>query len=352
MALSLNRATLTRQHLITRAALDPLTCVEHLVGMQSQNPEPPYTGLWSRLVDFTPDQLSTLIADRTLVRLLLMRGTIHLVSARDAHGLRTLVQPVLDRGFASILTIPKSELPAILDAATEHLTDTALTAVELAALLGPRFPHHDPMALATAARAHLPLVQVPPRGLWGKKGPAAHTLATTWIGPPTTPAPTLDDLVLRYLAAFGPATPADAQAWSGLTGLRELFDRLGLWHTEHDGRTHFDLPDAPRPHPDTPAPARYLTGFDNLLLSPADGTRVITDDHRRAVITKNGIVHPTILIDGHVAGTWRTTTARARTTLTVTPFAPLTRADRDALTAEGHALLAALAPDTSHDVQV
>ncbi|GGS27998.1 winged helix DNA-binding domain-containing protein [Actinokineospora fastidiosa] len=347
--MSLNRALLARQHLLTRADLDPTTLIEHLVGMQAQAPNPPYIGLWSRLTHFTFDDLAHRITDRTLTRILLMRGTIHLVTARDAHGLRPLVQPVLDRAPTDI---PATDIPAVLDTARHHLHQRPLTAVELGKLLAPDFPDHDPGALAALARLRLPLVQVPPRGLWQRTGPAAHTLATTWLGEPTGERPTIDDLVLRYLAAFGPATPADAQAWSGLTGLREVFDRLPLRTVHTDGRTLHDLPDAPRPPADTPAPARYLTDFDNLLLSHADRTRVISDEHRRTVITKNGIVHPTILIDGHVAGTWRITRTRTAATLTVTPFTPLRPADRDDLTREGHALLTATDPDRTHDVQV
>jgi hypothetical protein len=349
---SLNRATLARQLLLRRVAMDPVAAVEHLVGMQSQNPLPPYVGLWSRLAGFTVEQLAEPIADRTLVRLLLMRGTIHLVSARDAHLLRPLVQPVLDRGSASVTKIPKERLPQILAAAAEHLRQTAATAVELAAVLEPLFPGVDPMAMATAARASLPLVQVTPRGLWGRSGPAAHLHLRSWVGESTGEVLTVDALVRRYLGAFGPATPADAQAWSGLTGLREVFDRMDLWSAEVDGRVVFDLPQAPRPGPDVPAPARLLTDFDNLLLSHADRTRVISDEHRRAVITKNGIVHPTVLVDGRVAGTWRVERARGTAAVVVSPFGPLPKADREALAGEGLALLAATEPGKTHDVRV
>ncbi|MFC5288388.1 winged helix DNA-binding domain-containing protein [Actinokineospora guangxiensis] len=308
--------------------------------------------MWSRLAGFTMRQLAEPIAERALVRLLLMRGTIHLVSARDAHLLRPLVQPVLDRGSASVATLPAELRPQILTAAAEHLRHTAATAVELAAVLAPRFPGVDPMAMATAARASLPLVQVTPRGLWGRTGPAAHLHLHSWAGEGTGEKLTVDGLVRRYLGAFGPATAADAQAWSGLTGLREVFERLDLWSAEVHGRVLYDLPDAPRPGPDEPAPARLLTDFDNLLLSHADRTRVIADDHRRVVITKNGIVHPTVLVDGRVAGTWRVERARGSAAVVVTPFGPLAKADREALAGEGLALLAATEPDKAHDVRV
>ncbi|MGH3145332.1 MAG: DNA glycosylase AlkZ-like family protein, partial [Rubrobacter sp.] len=140
----------------------------------------------------------------------------------------------------------------------------------------------------------------------------------------------------------------DVQAWSGLTRLREVVERLRprlhVFSDEH-GQELFDLPDAPRPDPDTLAPPRFLPAFDNLILSHADRSRVVADDYRKAIASRNGMVPATVLLEGFVRGTWRTERTRGRTKLLIEPFEPLTKRDRDALTEEGTRLLAFTAPD-------
>jgi hypothetical protein len=156
--------------------------------------------------------------------------------------------------------------------------------------------------------------------------------------------------MLRYLAAFGPASVQDAQAWSGLTRLRPVFDRLRprlCTFRDERGRELFDLPDAPRPDPEIPAPPRLLPEWDNLLLSHADRTRVIAEEHRRAIWSNNGIVPGTLLLDGFVSGTWKLTREKASATLRIRPFAPLTTADRVATEEEGARLLAFAAEDAA-----
>ncbi|GLZ37217.1 winged helix DNA-binding domain-containing protein [Actinokineospora sp. NBRC 105648] len=348
---ALNRALLARQLLLRRAPMTATAAIDHLVGMQAQAPHPPYVGLWSRLADFDFTELSDLLRTRQVVRIALMRSTIHLVTAADCLPLRALLQPVHDRGFrgAAGKSLAHLDHDAIAAAGADLLTTEPMTFAELGKRLAPHWPDADPARLATLVRVRVPLVQVPPRGLWGHSGQARHTPARAWLGE-GSPAPmTVDDLVLRYLAAFGPATPADAQAWSGLTGLREVFDRLAprlRAFTDETGRVLHDLPDAPRPDPDTPAPVRLVADFDNLILGHADRSRVIADEHRGPVImgTGNGVVRATVLLDGRVAAMWRVERTRGTATVLVEPFGRITAGDRHAVEAEAHRLLAATDP--------
>lgn len=198
-------------------------------------------------------------------------------------------------------------------------------------------------------------MQVPPRGVWGASGRALHTSAEAWLGRPCSADPdAVAGMILRYLAAFGPATVRDVQTWSGLTRLSEVVDklrpRLATFRDEH-GRELFDLPDAPRPDPDTPALARYLYDYENLLLSHHDLSRVITEEEfSRQGFTANGAQPSAVLLDGFVAATWTVTRHRDTATLTVRPFQTLTPDQEEALTAEGAKLLTFLAPDSHHEI--
>jgi hypothetical protein len=341
---ALNRALLARQGLLRRWTISPAEAVERLVGMQSQAPDPPYVGLWTRLDGFRPEDLARLVEERAVVRIALMRSTIHLVTARDCLALRPLLQPVIERSFRGGFGRRLEGVgdAALADAARALVEERPRTFAEIGAALGERWPDRDPAALSAAARTLLPLVQVPPRGLWGRSGPAAHTTAEAWLGRPLETGYPVDDVVLRYLAAFGPASVADVQTWSGLTRLKDAVERLrpGLRvFRDDEGRELFDLPDAPRPDPDTPAPARFMAEWDNVVLSHADRTRVITEEHRRRIFTPNGIFPGTILVDGYVAGTWKIERSRGAATLRVEPFAPLAADDQAALAAEGERLL-------------
>jgi hypothetical protein len=342
----LNRATLERQMLLRRRNLSAVEAVEHLVGMQAQAPAPPYVGLWTRLRDFHPDELARLILERRAVRIALMRNTVHLVSARDCLALRPLMQPVFDRTLystrANRANLEGIDLEALVAAGRALLEERPRTAKELGKLLQEQWPEHDPASLARAIRHLVPLVQVPPRGLWGKSGPAAHTTAEAWLGRPLDPAPSLEETILRYLGAFGPATVKDVQTWSGLTRLGEVIERvrprLRIFRDER-GKELFDVPDAPMPDPDTQAPPRFLPEFDNLILSHADRTRVIAEEYRKAIASKNGMVPASVLVDGFVRGTWKTERSRGKATLEVKPFEPLAKEDRDALAEEGERLI-------------
>ena len=342
----LNRATLERQMLLRRRKLSAAEAIEHLVGMQAQAPAPPYVGLWTRLEDFHPDDLARLILERRAVRIALMRNTVHLVSSRDCLALRRLMQPVFDRTLystrANRANLEGVDIEALVAAGRALLEERPRTAKELGELLQERWPERDPASLARAIRHLVPLIQVPPRGLWGKSGPAAHTTAEAWLGRPLDPAPSLEETILRYLGAFGPATVKDVQTWSGLTRLGEVIERLRphlrIFRDER-GKELFDVPDAPMPDPDTPAPPRFLPEFDNLILSHADRTRVIAEEYRKAIASKNGMVPASVLVDGFVRGTWKTERSRGKATLEIKPFEPLTRENRHALVEEGERLI-------------
>ena len=359
---ALNRAALHRQLLLDRAPLTALQAVGHLAGLQAQAPLAPYVGLWTRLAGFRHEELKELITERAVLRAHLMRNTVHLVDAGDYLGFRPLYQPLLARRLAgnfgkNLIGVDLAELAAV---AADLLGQTPLTRVELGARLAPRWPDHDPASLAYAASHLLPLVQVPPRGLWGEPNHrAAFMLANAWLAgrdPSASPSPPLgldptsmmqstmlEQLVLRYLAAYGPASVADAQAWSGLSRLREVTDRLGSRlraFTGPDGADLLDLPDAPRPDPDVPAPPRFLPEYDNLLLSYAERSRVIP--HRRPVPLPpgHGATVGTLLIDGLWQADWKI----SQGVLEIEPFISLGPADRDAVAAEGERLLGFAAP--------
>jgi hypothetical protein len=340
---ALGRALLERQMLLERASASAAEAIERLVGMQAQAPLAPYVGLWSRIDGFRVEELAELITGRRAVRMPLMRATIHLVTARDSLVLRSLVQSVLERGFAGspfARRLTGVDIDEVAEAARELLEERPLTRAELGPLLGERWPGVDTESLAHAVTYRTPVVQVPPRAIWGAGGLAAWATAESWLGerfPLDGGSP--DEAIVRYLAAFGPATVQDMQTWSGLTRLREAVDRLGArlrtFRDEHD-RELFDLPDAPRPDPDTPAPPRFLPEYDNALLSHADRTRVIAPDHRERIFMKGAL-----LVDGYVAGTWKLVRrGRKAATLAIEPFGRLSRADRSEVEEEGQRLLA------------
>ena len=339
---ALARATLARQLLIERARMPALDAIEHLAGMQGQAPHAPYVGLWTRLEGFRAEELSELISARRVVRAPLMRATLHLVSAGDFRCVRPVVQPVLERGFAgSPFDIAGIEVPALLEAGRSLLAERPHTRVELGAALVRRWPEHDPGSLAQAVTYLVPVVQVPPRGLWRTGGAARWASAESWLGvAPPAAAMSLEELLVRYLAAFGPATVRDVQSWSGLTRMTEFADRLRprlrTFRDEH-GNELLDLPDAPRPDPDTPVPPRFLPEYDNLLLSHADRTRFITGGEQVPLPPGNGARFGTLLVDGTLRATWRITGDPGAAVLHIEPFGRLSH--RDAIAAEGERLL-------------
>ena len=355
-ARALNRALLARQMLLERASLSPLAAIERLAGMQAQVPQAPYCGLWSRLEGFVPEQLSELIESRRAVRIGSMRGTIHLLSATDCRAFRPLLQPVFDRVLfsnmeaRSLRDVPREEF---IEAAREAAERSPLTWAELRRHLAERWPDRDATALLRAAQLSLPLVQVPPRGLWQRSGAARVTTTRAWLGQPLDKSPAPEKLLLRYFAAFGPASVADAQAWSGLTRLSAVVDKLRpklVSFVSEDGRELFDLPEAPRPDEDVAAPVRFLPEFDNVTLAHADRGRIINSRPRNP--PPENAVFRTFLVEGFVAGYWKIVRDRCRATLQLEPFKPLARQAEVTLGAEGEQLLAFAAPELDHDVRI
>jgi hypothetical protein len=356
---ALNRALLARQMLLQRHELGAAPAIERLVGMQAQAPLAPYVGLWTRLEGFDPRELAGLIATRRAVRIQVMRGTIHLLTARQAPAMRSLLQPVLERLIRSgpfgraLGTVDADEL---LAAARLLFEERPRTRVEVRAMVAERWPERDADALSFAAILLLPVVQVPPRGLWGATGQATWATLGSWLKPPLPNAAPPDELVLRYVAAYGPATVADVRAWSGFTQLRAVLERLRprlVAFRDEAGKELFDLPGAPRPDADSPAPPRFLPEYDNVLLSHADRTRINPERHPIPLQPGNGAACGTVLIDGFFRATWRIERRRDAASLHVEPLTRTTRAQRTAVGAEARRLLAFVAPEAaSHSVSV
>jgi hypothetical protein len=343
---ALNRALLDRQFLLERTVRPPLEVIGRLVALQAQEPNWPYVGLWSRTENFTPADLHALLDDGRVVRSGLLRATMHLTTADDYRALRPLLQPVLDRTAGSSYFARNSaglDPATLIASAHEALAGGTLPRRELARRLAERHPGRDGRRLAAEAELRSPLVHDPATGRWGAWGTrpsVAVTPAGAWLGRPTTPADPAE-LIRRYLAAFGPATVKDVQAWSGLTRLSEITATMCAVlrrYRDPGGAELLDLADTHLPSPDTPAPVRLLPAYDNLLLGHADRTRIISDEHRKQVMPGRAQVLPTVLIDGFARGTW----TFKNQTLHITPFVPLSRAEHAAVEHEARHLLAFL----------
>ncbi len=352
-ARALNRALLSRQLLLERVRMPAIVAIDKLAGMQSQAPLTPYIGLWARLADFRHEELAGLLTQRAAVRLSMMRSTIHLVSAQDALAFRPLLQPIMDRALKGAYgkRLAGLELAEVVAAGRSLVEKKPLTLGDIGAALQDRWPDRDPQALANAVRNLAALVQVPPRGIWGESGQAAHTTAEAWLGSELSAA-SPEALVRRYLGAFGPASIKDMQTWSGLTGQRTVFagmkDEL-ISFADENGTELFDLQGSPLPDPDTPASVRYLSEFDNMILAYADYSRLLIDpSHRKTIITFNGIVRAMLLVDGFVRGIWRIEQERNAASLIVRLFEPLTPAEREAAAEEGERLLRFAAADAAN----
>lgn len=343
-----NRATLARQLLLERAELPAIEAVGRLGGMQAQEPKHPFIGLWTRLRGFEEHHLRDALAQRAVVRATLMRSTLHLLGADDYAALRPALQPPASVALRVLGARSKGlDVERVLPAARELLTGNPITFDAIRAGLAEQFPDVDERALGYAVRTLLALVMVPGEGRWGYPRAAQFALAEELLQRPLgPPAPEL--VAERHLAAFGPASVADVQAWSGASGMKNVLhgmrERL-VTFTDERGRELFDLPDAPRPGADAPAPARLLPEFDNLVLAHDDRSRLIADEHRKLVTTKNLRVRATMLVDGVVAGTWTIAVKRRVATLTLQPFAPLTKRAEKSLREEAEALVRFAEPE-------
>lgn len=353
----LNRALLERQLLTERSAKTAQEAVAHLVGMQAQAVNPPYVGLWTRLARFTADDVGSLLLDRKLVRMALMRSTVHLVTAEDSLALRPLLAPMLARTATSQFgrQVSGVDLAELARVGAELAGRSPLSFAEMGKLLAEHWPGRDASALTQTVRNLVPLVQIPPRGLWGNNAQAVHVTLGSWLGQEPDDSPDLAGYIVRYLAAFGPASIPDVQKWSGLTRLREAFTRLGSrlrTYRDERGTLLFDLAEAELPDPEAEVPVRFLPEFDNILLSHADRSRILRGQDRLRVFTSNGIIRSTIVVDGFVAGLWNVRRAEDTATLVVTPFTGLSRQAAAALAEEGAGLLRFTAADAArHEIR-
>jgi hypothetical protein len=340
----LNRATLARQMLLERENVSPLEAVRRLIALQAQVTSPPYVGLWARLNNFMRDDLTHLMLERRVVRATLMRATLQLMTADDYLLLRPALQPALTRSMRSIAgkRLEGLDLDRLVGAARDFFEGEPRTFADLRTLLTELEPDRDPSAMAYAVRTMLPLVQVPSGGVWGYSGKAPFTTPERWLGQPPSGSEEARDLILKYLAAFGPAAARDVQTWSGRTQLKPVVEEMKpelRIYLDENGNELFDLPEAPLPPADTPAPPRFVPDYDNLVLSHVERGRVLPDEHRKKIFLAAARVRATFLIDGFVRGAWKIEKQRKTATLVIEPFEPLSEEDRETLSDEGERLV-------------
>ncbi|MBC8170655.1 MAG: AlkZ family DNA glycosylase [Anaerolineae bacterium] len=343
MLRELNRATLARQMLLTRKTAPVMEAVERLIGLQSQIPNPPYIGLWTRLQDFQRVDLTQLMEQRQIVRAAMMRSTLHLVSAADHQRFRSALQPALVKALSAFFGARAKvlDIAQLVEAAREYLAVAPRSTGELKKRLLEIAPDCDADAMAYAVRAYLPLIQVPPGGTWGTGSMAAYVTADTWLGE-NTMSESLQQLFFRYLAAFGPASIMDFQTWSGLVNLKSVLEPFKaelIVYRDEQGKELLDLPDMLLPDADTIAPIRFIPEYDNLLIAQADRRRIIADEDRPKVFLSSARVRATFLVDGFVRGTWKTERVKKAATLIIEPFAVLPNEVREALVDEGERLI-------------
>jgi hypothetical protein len=346
----LNRTYLQRQSLLSPFSGSVPELVGRLVAVQAQETDAPYVGLWARMATFGHDDLTAALAGRQVVRGSLLRVTQHVTTGDDYRWLRPLIVQRIGKAGLSAFTreLAGIDLGELAAAGREILSGQVLTRPALARRLAERYPDRPKMPLAWAAQHQLPLLHPPPTGVWRRRGHVSCVLAEDWIGS-LHEQPSLRMLVRRYLAAYGPASVADLQIWSGLRRLKAeveaLRPELTVYRDER-GRELFDVPGLPVASGDEPAPVRFLPEFDNLVLGHDDRSRIIADEHRPLVFPGYSMVHATFLVDGFVAGIWQIQGAEVR----ITPFRPLASDEADAVRAEADRLLSFL--DLGPDARV
>jgi Winged helix DNA-binding domain len=300
----LNRALLARQLLLERPRLPVARAVERVAGLQAQDPQAPYVGLWTRVDGLRRQDVTRALHRRRVVKATLMRATLHLVSARDYALFLSALLPSL-REYWRRYVRNRGSVPDVERLARRALAfaDRPRSAAEMRSLLG----GDDEW---WRVRMHAPFIHAPTGEGWAFGRRPAFVSAESWLARPLeSAAEGAVHLLRRYLRAFGPATLQDAVIWSGLTlnalrpAAEALSTRLRRFRDER-GRLLLDLRGAPLPDPDTRVPPRLLPAFDNALLSHVDRTRILSDDYRRAVI-RGGLVDPVVLVDGFVCGRWR-----------------------------------------------
>jgi hypothetical protein len=357
----INRATLARQMLLAREPLSAIEAVERLFALQAQWPRPPFVGLWTRIAGFERKHLTDLFVSRKVVRATFLRATIHVLSARDFVTFRPTIQPALEGAMRAILKerLAAVDLPALVKRARRILEKRPRTFEELRDEFLRADPTADERAMGYAVRMLLPLVQVPePVAAWAFPAQACFAPAEQWLDRkvPDTAAPP-DRLLERYLAAYGPASAVDFQAWSGLAraAVRETVERLRprllLFPDDHK-RELFDLEDAPRPGADVAAPIRFVPEYDNLVTARAD-ERIVARQHRPRVFLSALRIAATVLIDGFAAATWKLQTTKKTAAIVIEPFGSLPARLRGELTAEAEALVRFSEPGAQvYDVKI
>lgn len=351
----LNRTLLARQHLLERATLSTPQMCEHLIGLQAQDVPPPFVGLWSRIADFDPATVSTGLDDRSLVRITLMRGTIHLVTPRDALRIAPHIQPELEKvpfrkgfNFGAMVGLDPDEVRAHGEAV---LGEEPMSAADLRAEAARRYPDRDPGPVVQTWLYQLPVLQTPPRGRWRDNSRPVWSRVQPWLGAPLDPTYPVAELILRYLRAFGPATTTDMQTWSRLPAMKQAVTQLGdrvRTYTDERGRTLYDAADLDLADPDLPAPVRLLGWYDNALLAHQDRARVLVDAPQRQPTT---MVSP-VLVDGFVAGVYKVFVKSGVARLRVSPGRVWTKAEVAQVESEAAALLAFLEPESEPHVEV
>ena len=317
----LNRTLLLRQHLLERTESTPHEMARHLLGLQAQDNLPPYLSLAARLTSFDPDDVTAGLEDRSLVRFLTMRGTVHLLTGDDALMLREWTAPVHEREIKISQSIGPArdvDREAFLDALSALLDDGPQPQKALGLALAERFPGVPPTQLGQLARSAAPLVQCPPRGAWRGSGGVVYQYVDRWLGRPLV-EPDVEEIVRRYLRAFGPATAADVTAWSGVTRLAPVvkaMDDLVTLEDEH-GKPLYDVPGLELADEDAPAPVRLLGLYDNVWLSHAGRDRVTTSESRKLWMGVNGGMANTLFADGMLVGLWRVTDDRVEVLPTI-----------------------------------
>ena len=345
---ALTRTLWLRQQLVPgqRSVTDTGAMVEHLIGLQAQDNLPPYLSLAARIDDFDPLDLSGRLEHRELVRFRTLRGTVHVLTPDDALTLRPWVQSALDRVSASSAqNRPAAHLTnETLEADVRRIVDgEALPIGELSARLGEVHPDVPEPVLRHVVPERVPLLQVPPRGLWKRSGGVIYALADDWLARPFAEVD-LPDLVRRYLLAYGPATPADMTKWSTVTRLAPAFKAmhqagdLVTW-TDEKGRTLYDVPDGVLADEDLDLPPLMLGSYDNIFIAHADRDRIAPDSARKRWMGANGGVGSTLFVDGLLAGLWRVDGER----IVVDPFRKLTADQRRGVDREKERVAALLA---------
>ena len=339
----LNRTLLARQMLLERHDASPVAVAERLVGLQSQLPNPPYIGLWTRLRAFQRSQLTECLQRRAIARAPWIRSTLHLVSAADHQCFQAVIQPALVRGLRSFFGARSADLDIerLVGIAKPFLESHQPSIGALRKHLQQHEPNLNKEAMAYAVRSYLPLVQIPPSGTWGVGTRATYTSAESWLG--RAKPSDMPSLFRRYLAAYGPASVMDFQTWTGITRLKSqlapALTELVVYQSESGNRELYDLPAAPLAAPDAIAPVRFIPEYDNILIAHRDRARILPDAHRKKVFLSAGRVIGTVLIDGFVGATWRVKKDKQSLTLTVSLFAAQPKALARAIEAEGARLL-------------